>query len=139
MYEYKIVNFDPTTGLATVGIPTVQKIIQGSDLLVQVVVLSFLRNPGKSVMFPSEGSGLRGDIGQYNFTISGNQVQLLAVQRVKVVQQEVISRQDPNVGTPSERLRSLTLQSFAWDPNTSAAVLQVTLVNEAGDSRTVLV
>jgi len=137
--DYKIVTFDPNTGLASIGIPAVQKILTGLDLLVQIVVLSFLRNPGKSVMFPAEGSGLRKDIGQYTYTLTGNEIQLLAVQRTRYVQQEVISRQDPNQGTPYERLQSLTLKNVAFDPTTSNTIMQVKLISEAGDSRDILV
>lgn len=90
-------------------------------------------------MFPAEGSGLRKDIGQYTYTLTGNEIQLLAVQRTRYVQQEVISRQDPNQGTPYERLQSLTLKNVAFDPTTSNTIMQVKLISEAGDSRDILV
>lgn len=137
--DYQIVTYDPTTGLATLGIPTVPAVITGTDLLVQVVVLSFLRNPGQNVLSPNEGSGFRADIGQYNTTITGAEIRSLAVQRVKAVQQEVISRQDSNQGTPDERLASLTLTDFAFDSDTASAILSVQITAESGSVLDVLV
>lgn len=137
--DYQIIVFDKKTGLASVQIPAVPKKLTGVDKLVQIVILSFLRNPGKSVLFPVEGSGLRGEIGQFNFSGDGAEVRALAIQRVRVVQQEVIGRQNPNQGTPEERLKSLVLKDFAFDAAASKAVLKVQIINEAGDTRNVLV
>ena len=108
--------------------------------LVEIVVLSFLRNPGRSVLAPNEGSGLRGDMGQYNYSDSNtDEVQVLCVQRTRAVQLEVVSRQDPSSGTPSERLQSLTLTNFAFDPINGQTMLGVKVINEAGDSANILV
>ena len=137
--DYQIITFDPTSGVGTIGIPTVQKKITGLNLLLQVVALSYLRNPGKSIFFPTEGSGLRIDLGQYNYGVTGQEVQTLAVQRTRAVQQEVISRQDPNQGTPSERLSSLTLQNFAFNASTGQSMLQVQILSEAGETQDILV
>lgn len=137
--DYQIISFDPTTGVSTFGIPAVPKVITGLDKLVQIVCLSFLRNPGKSVLAPNEGSGLRAAIGQYNSSQDGNEIRALAVQKVRTVQSEVITRQDPTQGTPDERLKSLVLKDFAYDSETSTAMLRVQIVAESGDSRDVLI
>lgn len=136
--DFQLVTFDPDTGLASYGIPTVPKIITGIDKLVQVVVLSFLRNPGRSVLAPVEGSGLRADIGQYNI-VDGTELRAHAIQRTRAVQQEVLGRQNPGTGTPSERLKSLQVKNFAYDEQTGRAMLFVQIINEAGDSTNVLI
>src|ERR1700693_3357517 len=99
--DYQVVRFDPTTGVAIYGITNPPKIITGFAKLVQIVVLSYMRNPGQAVLAPGEGSGLRQAIGQYNFTGDGTELRALAVQRTRAVQLEVISRQSPNSGSPS--------------------------------------
>ena len=138
-YQMTIVN--PNTGQVTLGIPTIPTLLTGLDELVQVVVLSILRNPGKSVLFPVEGSGLRADIGKYNVSTSSPPTELQArvVQAVQTVQQEVISRQDPTQGSPDSRLSSLVLKGFAFDSTTLAAVLQIQIIAESGDSTNILV
>lgn len=137
--DFQLVTFDPTTGQASYGMPTVPKIITGLDKLVQIVVLEFLRNPGRDVLAPNEGSGLRADIGQYNFTGDGSELRAHAVQRTRFCQQEILGRQNPAAGTPSERLKSLSVKNFAYDATNLAAMLLVQVTNEAGDSTTVLV
>ena len=138
--DYQVITFDPITGLASYGIPPVPRILKGLDKLVQVVVLYFLRNPGKSVLAPTEGSGLRAAIGVYNFTDDGGaELRSLCVQRARAGQLEIISRQSPGSGTPSERLRSLTVTNFAFDADTGQTLLGVKIVNEAGDSSNILV
>lgn len=137
--DLQVVTFDPITGLASYGIPAVAKILTGLDKLVQIVVLEFLRNPGRSVLAPKEGSGLRADIGQYNYTSDGGEIQALVVQRTRAAQQEILSRQSPTSGTPSDRLKQIILKNFAYDASTGEGMLQVQIVNEAGDSTNVLV
>lgn len=138
--DYQLVTFDETTGLARYGIPTVPKIITGLDKLVQIVVLSFLRNPGQSVLAPNEGSGLRAAIGKYNYSQNNyGDIENLAIQRTRAVQQEVISRQDPQQGTPDERLKQLVIKDFAFDTTTGQAMLRVQIINETGNSSDVLV
>lgn len=138
--DYKVTTYDPTTGIMTFGIPAVPKILTGLDKLVQIVVLSFLSNPGKNILTPNEGSGFRADIGQYNVTDpSGSDIKALAIQRTSAVQLEVISRQDPNSGTPDERLKSLILRDFAYDSDTSTALLRVQIIAESGATTDVLV
>jgi hypothetical protein len=138
--DYQVITFDPNTGLASYGIPTPPAILTGMPLLVQVVVLSYLRNPGRSVLAPTEGSGLRGDIGKYNYSdTSGDEIQALCVQRTRAVQLEVVSRQDPSGGVPSERLSSLSVTNFAFDASTGQTLLGVKIINEAGDSTNILV
>jgi len=138
--DYQVVTFDPITGLASYGIPPVPKILTGMAKLVQIVTLSFLRNPGKNVLSPTEGSGLRADIGKYNYSDgSATEIQALCVQRTRAVQLEVISRQSPSSGTPSERLQSLSVTNFAFNSATGQTILGVQIINEAGDSSSVLV
>lgn len=138
--DYQVVTFDPITGVASYGIPPVPKILKGIQKLVQIVVLSYQRNPGKSVLSPVEGSGLRAAIGTFNYSDnSAAEIRALCVQRTRAVQLEVISRQSPSSGAPSERLRSLTLTNFAFDSTTGRTMLGVKIINEAGDSANVLV
>jgi len=138
MSDFKIVNVDPNTAVVTLGISNPPKKITGIEYLVQIVVLSYLRNPGRDVIDPNEGSGLRDEIGSYG-TAEDSEAKLLAVQRTKKVEQEVISRQKPGQGLPSERLKKLTVLDVAFSASSSSLAIRVKLTNEAGDARDVII
>lgn len=138
MSDIQIVQFDPNSGLASLGLGNNPKILRNMDKLKQIVILAYLRNPGQDVFDPQEGSGLRATIGQYNFS-SGNEVKTLFIQRTQSVEKEVISRQDSSVGTPEERLKKLTVIDVAFDSSSSSLVGRVQIINEAGTVSDILV
>jgi len=137
MPDLQVIQFDPNTGLGTVTLGNTPKKLTGIDLLAQAVALSYLRNPGQDVIAPNEGSGVRADIGQTNIT-SSDQASLLLMQRTKTVETEVITRQLAS-DDPSEKLKSLTVISVAADIETASVAAVVKVVNEAGESTTILV
>jgi len=138
MADYQIITFDSTTGVATLGIPTVPKRLVGLEKLVQIVALGFLRNPGRNVFAPTEGSGLRAEIGKYNYN-DGAEIRSLVIQRTKIVEKEILSRQKQGEGDPSERLQSLTVTDVAFDSITGETAVRVRVINELGDSKDFIV
>lgn len=138
MPDIQLIQFDPTTGLAKLGMGRAPKILTGIDLLAQIVVLSYLRNPGRDVIDPSEGSGLRDAIGQYNLT-SNDEIKILVVQRTKLVENEILGRQASSTGEPTERLKKLTVLDVASDLSSGQVLARVRLVSEAGDMTDILV
>jgi len=138
MPDIQIIQFDPSTGLGTVRLSNTAKRLTGVDLLAQVVALSYLRNPGQDAIDPVEGSGIRQDIGQINIG-SEDEAKLLVMQRTRLVEREVISRQTVGLGDPTEKLKSLTVLDVAADLVESRVVTRVKIVNEAGQSTDILV
>lgn len=136
--DFQIITFDPNTGVASLGMPAVPRKIFGLEKLTQIVVLSYLRNPGRDVLDPIEGSGLRAAIGQYNIS-DGAEARALAVQRTKYVESEVIARQKTDEGSPDEKLKKLQVLDVAYDDPTGVTFLRVQIFNEAGDSSDVIV
>jgi hypothetical protein len=136
--EIQVVHFNPNTGEASIYLDDSPKTLQGMDKLVQIVVLEFLRNPGQDVILPMEGSGLRAELGQFNFADS-SEVKLLIVQRTQLVEQRVLQNQEVGVTSPTERLKALKILNIGLDPDTAQALLRVQIINEAGDTTDVLV
>lgn len=137
--DFKIVNFDPSSGVASLGIPDVTKKISGFDKLVQIVVLELLRNPGRNVLNPMEGSGLRDSIGKFGF-IDQSEVRTFVIQRIDQVKTNIISIQtEENVPDMSERLRNIEIVSFSFDQTESFAYVNIRIYNELGQSRSVIV
>lgn len=138
MSDIQLIQFDPSTGIASLGLAQTPKLIDGITKLVQIVVLSYLRNPGQDVIDPVEGSGLRAAIGQFNF-VDNDEVKILAIQRTQTVEKEVIQRQNVGVGAPTERLKALKILDIGVDSSTASAFLRVQIINEAGDTTDVIV
>jgi hypothetical protein len=140
MADIQFTQVDPATGIVTLGLTDNPKTLSGLPLLVQVVARAYLSNPGKDVIDPTEGSGLRGDIGQYNYNPNDPAtIRLLCIQRTKIVEAEILSRQQGTTTDPAERLASLDVVSVGFDSDTYDTMLQVQVTNEAGDTTTVVV
>lgn len=137
MSDIQVVLFDKVTGLASLGMGDSPKLLTGLPKLIQIVVLTFLKNPGRDVLDFEEGSGVRADVGQYNFS-TGDDIKLLAIQRTKEVETQVIDRQ-PTQTDPTEKLKKLTILDVAADPLNGSMVLRVQIFNEAGDTADILV
>jgi hypothetical protein len=138
MSDIALIQFDPTTGIATVGMGNVPQLLSGSALLTQIVVLEFMKNPGRSVIQPSEGAGIRAAIGQFNMT-SATEVKLFITQRSQNVEKTLLARQKPGVGLPSERLQALTILDVATDLTQGQVMARIRITSETGATTDVLV
>lgn len=138
MPDIQLLQVDQETGIISLGLGRAPKVLTGMDLLVQLVALALLKNPGQDVIDPYEGSGLRSLIGEYNFTES-EEIKIAVLQRTKQVEKEIIGRQLVGVGDPSERLKSLSVLDVAADPAASKVLIRVKVVNEAGSAVDLLI
>lgn len=137
--DFSITTADPVTGIVTVGIPTVPKILTGLNKLVQWVTLNFLKDPGRDVITPNAGAGFRAMIGQYNYTFGGNEIQARVILTVKQQQAAIIAQQAAAPGDPNEMLQSLTVENMAFDQNTGDLVVSITVENQAGQTANILI
>lgn len=138
MPDIQVTKQNPNTGVISMGMTANPKILSGLDLLVQLVALSLLKNPGRDVFDRTEGSGLRNLIGQYNLA-DPEEIKLVVVQQVRAVEQELFVRQVVGVGTPEERLKKLTVLDVAANDVGNSLLIRIQVVNEAGDQRDILV
>lgn len=138
MPDISIVNFDPITGEVSLGLGNTPRVIDGMDLLKQIVVLAYLRNPGQSVIDPDEGSGVRAAIGQYNF-VEGDEIKVLFIQRTQAIEQEIIGRQEGATTAPEERLKKLVVIDVAFDETTNSVAGRTQIINQAGDTSDIIV
>lgn len=136
--DFQIINYDKETGLASLGIPPVPRKISGIEKLVQVVVLTLLKNGGRDIFEPDVGSGLRAAIGQYNFT-EGDEVKNLVVQRIRAVEQQILSFQAGALVSPAEKLKRLEILGVAFDEATFQTLIRIQVFSEAGQNRDVIV
>ncbi len=137
MPDIQITYRDPSTGLISLAVGRAPKLLTGMDALVQVVALSFLKNPGRDVIDRDEGSGLRALLGQYNLS-SADEIKLTVVQQTRTVEQQIIARQGIS-GIPTERLKKLNILDVATNESGSQVVLKVQIISEAGESQDLLI
>ena len=136
--DFPLITFNPDTGLAEPGIPKAPRPLRGIQALVQIVVIAILKNGSQDVLTPDYGSGLRAMIGQYNYH-DPNEIKAEIIQRIKVIEQQIIAN-SANFSVPAtEKLRQLTVQEIAFDPSNGNVAVKVQIFNEAGQQTTTVV
>lgn len=136
--DLQVIQIDPNTGVASMGIPAVPRRLTGQEKLVQIVVLFILKNPGQDVFTPTEGTGFRDMIGQYNFT-SPDEIRAVVVQRIKQIESQILASQSVGIGDPTERLKEMSVQDMAFDDNTRTLFVRIRIVSESGSETDVVV
>ena len=126
--DFPLINFDPYTGIASVGMPASPRYVRGINKLVQVVCVAILKNGGQDVFDPNQGSGLRSMIGQYNFSDSG-EIKVEVIQRVQMIEKQIIQNQSGFILPASEKLAKLTVLSVVVDAATSATAIRLRAVS----------
>jgi hypothetical protein len=138
MPDIQILQIDEQTGLVSLGMGRSPKMLSGIELLAQVVSLGFLKNTGRDVIDPADGTGLRDAIGQYNFS-TGDELKVLVIQRAKALEKDILAKQSAGTIDPTERLKKLLVLNVAADTSTGTVLAKVRVVNEAGGTQDILV
>lgn len=109
MPDLKLLSRDPNTGRLRPALSRPPEVVEGVDFLVQLVALTYLTNPGRSIISPDRGGGLRRFLGS-NFDLT-DPSELFADLRVLTSQVEQIIKEEQQRTTrpPSERLSALQL------------------------------
>lgn len=130
MPDLKILTLDATTGRLVLGIPRPPQTVSGIDLLVQIVVVLFLNNGGRSIFNPGRAGGLRSFIG-LNFD-PDDPAELFADLRLMTshVEQMIKEEQAATNRNASERLLTLQVLDIIPDDVNPEIELIVQVVNE---------
>lgn len=134
MRELKLYQRDERTGKITFGMGPVAKFVEGIDRLIQIVIFAIIENPGRDVMNPTDGSGIRALIGLTNISDEQELVADLTLGITKI-QQEIVDKQSTTNDDPSEKLQTIQIIHVAADADTASASLTLRVVNQAGDSK----
>ena len=133
--DYKVIKIDPETRVVTLDPPVVPKYVTGLEKLVQIVYLALMNTPGRSAMYPDQGSGLKELIGQSN-TSADDPSEILGIvsERVEKIKEEILENQNSLENEdPSERLVDFTALNVEQGANIDQVVVKFRLVSEAGD------
>lgn len=130
---------DPSTGRLRLGMPRPPEEVSGIDLLVQIVVLLFLNNGGRSIFSPGRAGGLRNYIG-FNHD-PDDPSEIFADMRLITsrVEQMVLEEQVQTNRPPSERLLGLRVIDIIPDETQLEIELQVQVINEEQQTAQALV
>lgn len=140
--DIQITQVDPATGEVTVALgPISTKKLRGVQKLVQKVAIKILKNYGRDVFNPSDGTDFRNEIGQFAISASGSEdeVRLMVVQRIKKIEADIIDEQGTDLGDPTERLKSIKVVDVAVDAIQASAAVRIRVTNEANEQRDVIV
>lgn len=107
-----------------------QQKVEGIDLLVQIVAMELLRNPGRNINDPTAGAGLRQTIGQ---NINGNEQDFFADMQMRCSQAaaNIVSRQTQAVRPPDARLATLRLLDIVSNAADSQLEIVLEIISEA--------
>lgn len=130
MPDLKMLSADPNTGRLRPALSRPPESVEGIDLLVQIVALTFLTNPGRSITYPNRGGGLRQFIGS-NFDLT-DPSELFADLRLLTSQVEQIIKQEQQrtARPPSERLARLQLIDIVPIDNALEVDMIVQIISE---------
>lgn len=129
-----------SNGFISLGLTDNPKRLTGIDLLVQIVALKILKTLDQDVFDPKEGTGIRSDIGTYNFAQGDiEEVRLMIIEKVKKVELEIIVEQGTSIGTVSERLRELRVLDLVIDPDNASVAARIQVINESGNTKDIVV
>jgi hypothetical protein len=133
MPDIKALIADPNTGRLRVGIPRPPEMVEGIDLLVQIVVLLYLNNGGRSIFSPGRAGGLRDYIGINIDPDDPSELfadlRLMTSRIEQLIKEEQVKTSRP----PSERLLSLSVIDIIPDDEQLEIELQVQVINEEQD------
>lgn len=117
-------------GIVSFGLAVPQQKVQGIDLLVQLVALELMRNPGRNVNDPTDGAGFRQTIGQ---NITTNDQEFFADMQMRCTQAaaNIITRQQNTVRPPDARLASLRLLDIVSNEQDSQLSIVLEIISEA--------
>lgn len=131
--DFPLITYDPDTGMATVGMPQNPRAVRGVDKLSAIVCVALLKNGGQDVFAPDQGSGIRALIGQYNY-YDPSEIQAEVIQRVGLIEQQIIANQQGFTLPASEKLVKLRVLSVVVDNVTWNTAVRIQIINEAGQS-----
>lgn len=135
--DIKLIHLD---GNNTVYFKLSSKVVTGMEKLIQLVVLTLLDEPGRSVLFPESGGAIPSLIGQNIDVADSNEIFSEITTRVKATEEEIINNQLNLIAQPSEKLREIKIVNIERS-STQIDTILVTLrvVNEAGRQVDVIV
>lgn len=130
MPDLKMLITDENTGRLRVGMPRPPQLVEGIDLLVQIVVLLYLNNGGRSIFCPGRSGGLREYIGLNHDPEDPSELfadlRLMTSQIEQTIKEEQVLTARP----PSERLLALRVIDVLPDETLTEIDLQVQVINE---------
>ena len=130
MPDIKILNRDVLTGRLSVGLTVPPEYVEGIDLLVQIVALTYLNNGGRSIVTPDRAGGLREFIGSNINPDDPSELfadlRLITSQIEQLIKQEQVLTARP----PSERLLRLQLIDIIPNEDDLSVEVIVAVVNE---------
>lgn len=114
------------------------KTVSGLTKLLQIVVLSLLNNPGRDILDPDRGAGIRDMIGSNFDPTDLNEILGELTRRIRKTEKEILADQVGLNAQPSEKLREIKIISVAPGDALDEIAARIRIINELGQQSDVV-
>ena len=137
MADIKVIEVDPVT--YKVSIKFSSRLVEGMDLLVQLVILRLLTTPGSDLFDEAIGGGFSEMIGMNHDPSDLSEVYSEVARKVSKAQQELISEQVGLDLLAEEKLLQITIVSLTPGAEIDEVNIRLRIENEVGRTRDVVI
>lgn len=134
--DISLLNIDESTRVVTIKLSP--KIVTGLTKLLQIVVLSLLNNPGRDILDPDRGAGIRDMIGMNFDPQDLSEVLSELTQRIRKSEKEILADQVGLNCPSSEKLREIRIVSVSPGNATDEIAARIRIINELGQQSDVV-
>jgi len=114
------------------------KTVSGLTKLLQIVVLSLLNNPGRDILDPDRGAGIRDMIGMNFDPTDLTEILAELTQRIRKSEKEILADQVGLNVISSEKLREIKIISVSPGDALDEIAARIRIINELGQQSDVV-
>jgi len=134
--DISLLKIDDSTRRVTLQLGS--KAVTGLTKLLQIVVLSLLNNPGRDILDPDRGAGIRDMIGLNFDPTDLSEILSELTRRIRKSEREILSDQVGLNAPSSEKLREIKIISVAPGAALDEIAARIRIINELGQQSDVV-
>ena len=134
--DISLLKIDESTRRVTLQVGS--KAVTGLTKLLQIVVLSLLNNPGRDILDPDRGAGIRDMIGMNFDPTDLTEILAELTQRIRKSEKEILADQVGLNVISSEKLREIKIISVSPGDALDEIAARIRIINELGQQSDVV-
>lgn len=134
--DISLLKIDDNTRMVTLQVGS--KAVTGLTKLIQIVVLSLLNNPGRDILDPDRGAGIRDMIGMNFDPTDLSEILAELSQSIRKSEKEILADQVGLNVISSEKLREIKIISVSPGSSLDEVAARIRIINELGQQSDVV-
>ena len=134
--DISLLKIDEGTRMVTLQVGS--KAVTGLTKLTQIVVLSLLNNPGRDILDPDRGAGIRDMIGMNFDPTDLSEILAELSQSIRKSEKEILADQVGLNVISSEKLREIKIISVSPGSSLDEIAARIRIINELGQQSDVV-